>query len=151
MMSTISDLLRFIDAWNDTLGRLGEPVEGEAIKVTQRRKEYVALVANATEKIEKVNEIHGEVTKHRTTPDQRVIGFVLHSEEIEVSAEPYGFTNDWALIELYKEKIDWSSFKGNKVYVGTSFSISLFPSRLHLLSSSLFAYSISCLLDLSFS
>ena len=61
MVSTISDLLRFIDAWNDTLGRLGEPVEGEDIKVTQRRKDYVALVANATEKIEGVNEIHGDI------------------------------------------------------------------------------------------
>ena len=30
--------------------------------------------------------------KHRTTPDQRVIGFVLHSEKIEVSVELHGFT-----------------------------------------------------------
>ncbi|KIY44819.1 hypothetical protein FISHEDRAFT_77229 [Fistulina hepatica ATCC 64428] len=126
MMSTIGDLLRSIDAWNDVLDRLGEPVEGENSRVTERRKEHVELVAKATKKIEEVNAIHDEVTKHRTTPDQRVIGFVLHSEKIEVSVEPYNFTKDWALIELYDEKIDWPTFKGNKVYVGGNLSIADF-------------------------
>ena len=78
------------------------------------------LVAKATKKIEEVNAIHDEVTKRRTTPDQRVIGFVLHSEKTEVSFEPHNFTKDWALIELYDERIDWSTFEGNEVYVGTS-------------------------------
>ena len=134
MMGTIGDRLRSIKVWNDMLSRLGEPVEGEKSVVTKRRKEHVELVAKAKEEIEEVNAIHDEVTKHRTTPDQRVIGFVLHSEKIEVSVEPHHFTRDWALIELYDEKIDWATFKGNKVYVGTSFSISLSPSRLHLVS-----------------
>ena len=53
-----------------------------------------------------MNALHNEVTKHRTIPDQRVIGFVLHSEKIEVSVESHSFTKDWALIELYDEKID---------------------------------------------
>lgn len=128
MMNAIRDLLRSIDIWNNVLRRLGEPAEGEVIQVTDRRKECQELVANAKKDIEKANAIHSEVTKRRTTPDQRVIGFVLHSEKIEVSVGDCGFTKDWALIELYNEKIDWSSFKGNKVYVGTSFSTSLSPS-----------------------
>jgi hypothetical protein len=86
-----------------------------------------------------------------TTPDQRVISFVLHSEKIEVSVEPQDFTKDWALIELYEEKIDWSTFKGNKVYVGMSFSISLSPFHLYLLSSSSCLPSCLCLLVFSFS
>ncbi len=69
-----------------------------------------------------MNAIHDEVTKHRAIPDQRVIGFVLHSEKVEVSVEPHNFTKDWALIELHDEKIDWPTFRGNMVYVGTSFS-----------------------------
>ncbi|KAF8580920.1 hypothetical protein K439DRAFT_1648029 [Ramaria rubella] len=116
IMSTIRDLLLSIDAWNNMLGRLGNPVQGEPTKVTERRQEHVDLVAGAKKKIEQVNAFHDEVTKRRTTPDQRVIGFVLHSEKIEVSVDPHGFTKDWALIELYNEKIDWASFKGNKVY-----------------------------------
>jgi hypothetical protein len=152
MMSTIRDLLLSIDAWNKVLDRLGDPVPGEPTRVTERRQEHVSLVAEATKNIEQVNALHDEVTKLRSTPNQRVIGFVLHSEKIEVSVDPHGFTKDWALIELYDEKIDWTSFKGNKVYVGTSFSISLSPSRLHLSSyASLVAFPISRLLVFRFS
>ncbi|KAI0298529.1 hypothetical protein BC826DRAFT_1103029 [Russula brevipes] len=122
MMATIDDLLGSIDVWNDVLGRLGEPVEGENSRVTERRMEHMESVAKATKKIKEVNVIHDEVTKHRTTFDQRVIGFVLHSEKIEVSVEPHNFTKDWALIELYDEKIDWPTFKGNKVYIGGNLS-----------------------------
>ena len=122
MMGTISDLVRSIKVWNDVLDRLGEPVPGENRKVTERRQEHADLVAKARQTIEEANAIVNEVTKHRTTPDQRIIGFVLHSEKIEVSVDPYGFTKDWALIELYDQKIDWGTFKGNKIYVGTSFT-----------------------------
>ena len=119
MMGTIRDQQRSIEAWKDVLVRLGKPVEGENIKVTERRNEHLNLVAMAQKKMDEVNALHDEVTKRRTTPDQRVVGFVLHSEKIDLSVEPFNFTNDWALIELYKNKIDWSTFKGNKVYVGT--------------------------------
>jgi hypothetical protein len=140
MMTTIGDLLRSIEVWNDALGRLGDFVEGESDKVTKRRKENETLVADAKKDIEVVYALHDEVTKRRTTVEQRAIGFVLHSEKIEVAVEPHGYTRDWALIELYEEMIDWSTFLGNKVYVGTSFSISFVsissPSRLHLFSSS---------------
>jgi hypothetical protein len=104
MMGNIRDLLRSIEAWNDVFARLGEPVVGESRRVTERRNELLDLVAN------EVNALHDEVTKHRTTTDQRVIGFVLHSEKVEVSVEPHNFDKDWALIELYDEKIDWSMF-----------------------------------------
>jgi len=97
-------------------------------------------VAEARQTIKEVNAIHNEVTKHHNTPDQRVIGFVLHSQKIDVSVDPHGFTEDWALIELYNEKIDWATFKGNKVYVGVSFSIPPSPSLV---------LSISCPLHLS--
>ena len=29
------------------------------------------------------------------------------------------FTEDWALIELDRDKIDWNSFKGNVIDLGT--------------------------------
>ncbi|KZT27853.1 hypothetical protein NEOLEDRAFT_1154829 [Neolentinus lepideus HHB14362 ss-1] len=113
MMGTIRDLLHSIDAWNDVLRRLGDHVEGE----------HVNLVAGAKKKIQLLNALHDEVTKRCTIPDLRVIGFVLHSEKIEVSVDPHGYTSDWALIELFKEKIDWASFKGNKVYIGGNLSV----------------------------
>lgn len=122
MMSTIGDLFLYIDAWNNVLKGLGEFIEGEDSKITEKRQKYVELVAKTGKTIEQVNALHGEVTERRTTPDQRIIGFLLHSEKIEVSVEPCKFTKDWALIELYGEKIDWPTFKGNKIYIGVSFS-----------------------------
>jgi hypothetical protein len=145
MMATIRDRLRSIDGWNGVLRRLGEPVEGENTRVTERRHEDLDLVAKATKEIQKVNAIHDEVTKLYTTLEQRVIGFVLHSEKIEVSVGSHQFTNDWALIELYREKIDWATFKGNKVYVGMSFSISLPPSLVFFISRRVFHLPSSCL------
>ena len=82
------------------LSRLEEPVKAENSNVTKRHKEHVELVENTTKKIQEVNALHDEITKYRTTPDQHFIGFVLHSEKIVLSVEPYGFTHDWALIEL---------------------------------------------------
>ena len=73
---------------------------------------------------EDVNEIHDEVTKHWTTPNLRMVGYVVHAPAIAVDDGPNHFTRDWALIDLYSEKIDWDTFQGNKVYVGT------FPSYL---------------------
>ncbi|KAF8877468.1 hypothetical protein CPB84DRAFT_1852671 [Gymnopilus junonius] len=118
MMSTISNRLCSIDAWNDALD--GLTGKGESPGVVEKRQEYMDLVAKAKKEIQ-----------------QRVIGFVLHAEKVEVSTDPYGFTKDWALIKLYDEKIDWANFKGNKVYIGTFF---FFISRLaffHLPSSCL--------------
>ena len=30
------------------------------------------------------------------------------------------FTEDWAAIEVYRNKINWNEFKGNVIYLGTS-------------------------------
>jgi len=125
ILSTIGDLASSIDIWGDNITRLPEPAEGEEEdeETTRKRQEYLDLVDKAKKKIEKINKLHSDVTRSRATPAQRTIGFVHHVEPIAVSDGPHKFPRDWALIELYEEKIDWDSFKGNKVYIGT-FSIS---------------------------
>ena len=98
---------------------MGPVVEGEASKITRARKKYRDLVEKANGRIEDVNEIHDEVTNHWTTPNQRMIGYVVHAPAIAVDDGPKHFTRDWALIDLDRDKIDWGTFQGNKVYVGT--------------------------------
>ena len=63
-------------------------------------KEHVELVANSAKTIQEVNELHNEVTKYHTTPEQRVIGFVMYSAKIEINVDPpkCGFTKDWAFV-----------------------------------------------------
>jgi hypothetical protein len=145
MMAAIGKRLQSIDAWNTVLRRLGNPVEGESEDVTESRDEHLDLVTKATREIQRVKAIHSEVIENYTTLDQRTIGFVLHSEKIEVSVEPYKFTKDWALIELYNDKIDWTTFKGNKLWVGTTFSIYLSPSPVLFISRRVFHLLSSCL------
>ena len=62
-----------------------------------------------------------------------------------------GFTKDWALIELYNDKIDWGTFKGSQVYIGTSFFIALsISSSSSIFFLTLIAFSIFCLLGFGF-
>jgi len=118
IMTTIGDLARLIQVWNRVIERLGPFVPGESAAVTEKRNSNQLEVEKATKRIVDLNKLHDEVTKRRTTPDQRIIGRTYHVEPVVVGDGPNKFTRDWALIELYREKIDWDTFTGNKVYVG---------------------------------
>jgi hypothetical protein len=117
IMGTIGDLARSVQLWNKF-------VEGEEPAVTEKRKDNQREVEKATRMINHLNQLHNEVTKRRTNPDQQIIGSVLHVEPIVVADGPHGYTRDWAFIELHHKRFDWSTFTGNNVYVGT-FPISL--------------------------
>jgi len=119
LKADIGSQLRSINAWDAVLVRLGDPEPNESARVTQRRTEHLSLVGGAKERIEQVNALYNAV-QDRVDPSKRAIGFVLHCEPIEASSGPNGFTKDWALIELYDDMIDWDTFRGNQVYVGTS-------------------------------
>jgi len=119
MMGAIGDLHRSIKDWETALRRIGDPKEGESVNVTNRRNEHLDLVEKAKAKIFKIDTFHNEILKRWTIPEQRVIGEVVHVESIAVNVAPDKLTRDWALIEIYDDKFDWSTFKGNKVYIGT--------------------------------
>ena len=70
MLSAIGDLASSIDIWGDNIARLPEPAEGEEgdEETTGKRQEYLDLVDKAKKKIEKVNKLHSDVTRFRTTP-----------------------------------------------------------------------------------
>ncbi|KAJ3715492.1 hypothetical protein C8R42DRAFT_645879 [Lentinula raphanica] len=107
-----------VPRWKSILARLGDPVEGEDSDVTASRKRHTLRVEDALERINKAKALHNELTQHHGTPDQRIIGSVLHSESTQVSVKLNGFSQDWALIEIDDSKIDWPHFKGNKIYIG---------------------------------
>ncbi|KAN0077810.1 hypothetical protein V8E54_006114 [Elaphomyces granulatus] len=148
MMGTIGDLLRSIEVWNDVLVGLGEPVEGEKKKVTERRQER-SWWRMRRRRWRSLSGPRSYVTKRHTTPcaaklleegftaaeiHALFVGYWLRHLNlaiwIEVSVKPHGFTKDWSLIELYEEKIDRSTFQGNKAYVGGSLSIADFATTM---------------------
>ena len=118
MMTTISGLTRSITVWESVITRLGKVVDGEDAAITEMRKENQHEVEKATKIINHLKDLYNQVAKRMTNPDQRIIGFVLHVEPIVVADGPNQFTRDWALIQLYNEKINWDTFLGNKVYIG---------------------------------
>ncbi|KAF8874483.1 hypothetical protein BD779DRAFT_1703538 [Infundibulicybe gibba] len=123
MMATIRSLALSVAAWKDSIARLGEFVDGEDAAVTKRRQENEYKTERAMWVVSNLNKLHDEVTKHRTNPEQRIIGRLLHVEPIVVHDGPNGFTRDWAFIEVYRESIDWDTFLGNKVYIGGNLSL----------------------------
>jgi len=124
IMRLIGEQINNITVWEDAIKALPAKINGELPKITKKRDEYSELIEKAKTTIKEANTLHDEVTKNHTTADRRIIGYVLHSEKIEVNVLPHGYTKDWALVQLYREVIDWENFKGNKIYIGTSFSSS---------------------------
>jgi len=92
MMSSIGHELLSIKTWEEEVERLGPVVEGEVPKKTRARKNFEGLVENARMRIKDVDEIHREVTKQWTTPNQRVIGYVVYAPAVTVADGPKHFT-----------------------------------------------------------
>jgi hypothetical protein len=112
MMAEISKLTRDIEVWD---GQLKENLSAAT------RDQIASRVEEATDRRDQLDAYHTEVTKFHSAPEQRTIGWVLHSSPIEVSVQPLDYTNDWGLIQIDPRMIDEETFLGNKVYVGKSF------------------------------
>ena len=117
MMAKIGDQLIFIEKYNRELDLLGEAAEDNS-KAAAMHRVLQDNVTKAEAMIKDFNKFHNQITKHWTTLSQRIFGFVLYSPPISLATGPKQFTEDWALINLYRDKIDWSTFKGNVIYLG---------------------------------
>ncbi|KAI6143785.1 hypothetical protein BKA82DRAFT_1005565 [Pisolithus tinctorius] len=131
MLGTIGRGLVSIEMCNDHIEKFGPVVEGEPSWKTHARKERQDLAEKSQSMIDEVNKIHDEVTKHWSSLSQRVIGDVVYATPIAVDDGPRHFTQDWALISLYRDKINWDTFQGNKVFVGGNFSMVDFIMKMH--------------------
>ncbi|KAL4244521.1 hypothetical protein ABKN59_009801 [Abortiporus biennis] len=120
MMHEIHKLSFKIKHANNNISALLKParLKKDEVKVKHHMKSYLDQVDEAKQKMETIDKLHRTVTRFSSTLELRTIGFVLYADPITVSDGPYQFTSDWALIELYENKIDWKTFKGNKIYIG---------------------------------
>ena len=119
--SRIGTLREIKAAAEDSIKRLQEHEaagtrDPEKIANALRREQQ--KVMDATEDIEKLNDLDAHVVKAMFTPTKRVIGQVLHADVVGPSSGLEPFTIDWAVIELSEDAFDWDTFKGNKVYIG---------------------------------
>lgn len=105
--------------------------EYQRLHMRQEISEAERLVVRAAEvSVKALNNFHSDITNLWNLEKDRVIGHVLCAPPITVGAGPKRYTEDWALIELDRNKIDWDYFRGNVIDLGTfspSF-IKVFPS-----------------------
>ncbi|KAF8954752.1 hypothetical protein BDZ97DRAFT_1908028 [Flammula alnicola] len=113
-----------VDHYKEELKGLGEAEAKE-------RKRFEDLLQEAEEAVDTLSEFHGEVAKYWSAESLRVLGHVAHSPPISVGTGPKRFTEDWALIELDGEKIDWKAFKGNVIDLGTKISVADFTLKMY--------------------
>ncbi|KAH9035841.1 hypothetical protein EDB84DRAFT_1588082 [Lactarius hengduanensis] len=131
MTGKIQRELILVDYYKMELAALGEAVEGENTMVARARQVFEGKLTEAEMTITAVDEFHGDITNQWSTVSQRVLGYVVYAPPISVSTGPKKFTEDWALIDLYLDKIDWDGFKGNIIYLGNKISADDFVLKMH--------------------
>ncbi|KAF8715297.1 hypothetical protein AX14_012638 [Amanita brunnescens Koide BX004] len=139
IMVTIGGKAISVDMYKDRLENLGEAGkdDSDALAKTQQLKSQLQTEEEA---INALNEFHSEVAKYWIGDSQRVLGHIAHSPPISVSTGLKRFTEDWALIELHNEKIDWEFFQGNVIDLGTTSELVRFMMKLHPQAAINFSY-----------
>ena len=110
---------------------------GEAAKQAKAWEGFKKLLNEAEELIETLNEFHSKITKFWSVENRRILGHIAYAPSICISTDKC-YTEDRALVELHREKIDWKGFKGNVLDLGTFRSILLRSSSLTIISRNLF-------------
>ncbi|KAG6818779.1 hypothetical protein H0H93_001822 [Arthromyces matolae] len=131
MMLKISDEADSVGEYENELAKLGEPADGESEQVTQERQQFQNDLMKAKRSIKNTEIFYKDVTNHWTLPIQRTLGHVVYSPPVSLSKGEEEYTEDWALIKIKRNKIDWDSFPGNKIYIGESIPPSTFVSKMH--------------------
>jgi hypothetical protein len=127
IMRNIGNHAILANSSKDDLKRLEEAAEGENAAKAEARER----LKEAEKLIETLNNFYSTVTKIWRPDSQRILGHVAYAPPISVGVGEKLYTEDWALVELYRKKIDWKIFKGNVIFLGTFRIISLRSSSLN--------------------
>jgi hypothetical protein len=104
-----------VDAYKTQLEVPREATEGEDDIVRQRCQDRLTKAEMA---IAEIRQLRINIVRDWDTAAQRVLGSVIHAPPISFGTGPKGFTEDWAIINLHRDKIDWNKFKGNVIHLG---------------------------------
>jgi hypothetical protein len=123
MMTEIGNQLLIIKNYEMELEALGEAREDEDTEIANDRLNYNSELTKAKKIVQEVSKFHTEMTKSWSLPILRLLGHVIYAPPILISTRTKPFTEDWLLIEVDREKINWDAFKGNVVSLGLFRSI----------------------------
>lgn len=91
--------------------------EDDFLQAKMEQKEVEDMLPKMEKAINALNELHTEVTKLWSANSVRILGHITYSP-ISVGTGTKCFSEDWAIIELDSEKIDWTTFRGNVINLG---------------------------------
>ncbi|KAG8984547.1 hypothetical protein FRB90_005244, partial [Tulasnella sp. 427] len=108
-------------------GRLALADEMEDAEDAQAERDHVQLQLENKEKaIKRLEEFLADVRRDWEDPKQRIIGHVVLSPPLILSAGNDGFTQDFAVIQVDTTKIDATNFIGNAIDLGTEIPVPTF-------------------------
>lgn len=81
--------------------------------------------------ITKLSKFYEEVVSKWGNPVERILGHVILAPSIESNVNPFGFSQDIAVIEVDTSKIDASNFLGNVIDLGTKISSPKFTAKMN--------------------
>ncbi|KAF8472265.1 hypothetical protein DFH94DRAFT_767632 [Russula ochroleuca] len=123
-----------IDAQNILIGyqsRRLEQIEGEDDLAEAEREDARNELKKAEKKVEGLTTFRKELSKHWSTDESRILGHVIFSPPIILSAGPDEYTQDVAVIEIDPSKIDPGSFRGNVIDLGSKYAPQVLTTMMH--------------------
>jgi hypothetical protein len=81
-------------------------------------------VVDAESDMLQLHRLHDDICDNRYIPNKRLFGRILHADPIGLGMGECTF--DWGVVKVDKDRIDFRKFRGNKVFVCTSFAASRF-------------------------
>jgi hypothetical protein len=91
----------------------------EGLLVPEKRTGFEEKLREEEAAAKALIQFRDEITKYWFNEDQRILGHIAYSPPITYNFGAKGYTEDWALIELDRDKIHWNTFKGNVIDLGT--------------------------------
>ncbi|KAG8812887.1 hypothetical protein FRC17_001769 [Serendipita sp. 399] len=90
------------------------------------RKAVQRQLENAKQAIVTLEKFLADVSRDWKERKDRVLGHVVLSPPLGLNVGEEGFTEDWAVIEIDKSKVDSTNFVGNVVDLGTTIPVAKF-------------------------
>lgn len=109
-------------------------VEGQDDEEAEEEREAAEGEMKVAKKaIDALYTFYNDVNKHWATHASRVLGHIVYSPPIRLGAGTAAeqYTEDYAIIEVDKDKIDRTKFKGNMIDLGTKIEIWDFTKKMH--------------------
>jgi len=104
--------------YNDELESVDEHIEGEDPKITSKRQTIKSELEVAEKSKASGFEFLQDISTSWSLQRNRIIGHVIYSPPISIITGDRSFTEDWALIELDRDKFNWDTFRGNVLHLG---------------------------------